>query len=66
MDDLSETLTVRGIQAGTVLAISGVAAAKTPKRGVAGPGGIPVFNAADAVQRRALADLIMKKAHPDE
>jgi molybdopterin-guanine dinucleotide biosynthesis protein MobB len=66
MDDLAETLTVRGIQAGTVLAVSGVAAAGDLNRGPAGPGGIPVFNAADAVQRRALTDLIIKKACPDE
>jgi molybdopterin-guanine dinucleotide biosynthesis protein MobB len=68
MDDLAETLTVRGIQAGTVLAISGVAAAGAGAGalayGAVGPAGIPVFNAVDAAQRRALTDLIIKKSLP--
>lgn len=76
MDDLAETLKVRGIQACSVLAVSGVAAEGAPHRGAVGPGRIPVFNAADAIQRRALTDLIIdtlagsagtkKKAYPDE
>ena len=64
MDDLAETLTVRGIQAGTVLAVSGVAAAGA--HGAVGPAGVPVFDTADAAQLRALTDLIIKKARPDE
>ena len=74
MADLDETLAVRGISAGAVLAISGVVAAGAPEGSVRGPQHIPVLDAADAVQRRALADLIIRasgghpnrKAYPDE
>jgi len=60
MHDLAETLVVRGIQPGSVLAISGVVAAGALNGSVRGPRDIPVLDAADAVQRRALADLIIE------
>lgn len=58
MDDLAETLTVRGIQLGSVLAISGIAG------GEPGLQDIPAFDCTDAAQRGALVDLIIKKAYP--
>ncbi len=64
MDDLAETLEVRGIQPGSVLAVSGAAAAGTVRESVPGLPGVPVFDPADAAQRRALADLVIKKAYP--
>jgi molybdopterin-guanine dinucleotide biosynthesis protein len=64
IDDLAETLAVRGIQHDSVLAISGVAAAGTIDRSLPGLREIPVLNAADSAQRSALVDLIVKKAYP--
>ena len=66
IDELAETLAVRGIEPGEVLAVSGVAAAGTHEGGLPGSRGLPfpVFDATDAVQRKALADLIIKKAYP--
>jgi molybdopterin-guanine dinucleotide biosynthesis protein MobB len=71
MDDLDETLAVRGIRMGSVLAISGVIAAGAVNNGVRAPRDIPVLDASDSAQRRALTDLIIetsrqKKACPDE
>ncbi len=72
MEDLGETLAVRAIRPGSVLAISGVVAAGAVNKGVQAPGDIPVLDASDSAQRRALADLIIetskgkKKACPDE
>jgi molybdopterin-guanine dinucleotide biosynthesis protein len=61
-DDLAETLAIRGIQPESILAISGVAAAGS---GTApGDPDAPVFDSTDEPQRRALADLIIKKAYP--
>jgi molybdopterin-guanine dinucleotide biosynthesis protein B len=64
MDDMAETLAVRGLQLGSVVAISGAAAAGTVDKNLPGLGGMPVLNAADAAERGALADLIIKKAYP--
>lgn len=59
-DDLAETLTVRGIQPGSVLAVSGAVAAWAFDGSLPGLRDIPVLDAADAVQRRALADLVIE------
>ena len=64
IDDLAETLSVRGILRGSVLAVSGLATARTMDRSLQGLGGIPAFDALDTAQRSALVDLIIKKACP--
>lgn len=65
LDDLTDTLEVRGIERGSVLAVSGVAAAAgAVKEGVPGLPGVPAFDSLDSAQRRALADLVIKKACP--
>jgi len=64
-NDLAETLEVRGIQPGSVLAVSGVAAAGTVRERTPGLLDVPMFDATDAAQRRALVDLLIEKAYPD-
>ena len=63
IDDLADTLEIRGIQRNSVLAVSGVAATGAAKGSMRGLD-VPVFDSMDAVQRRALADLVIKKAYP--
>ena len=64
-EDLAETLEIRGIPSGSILAVSGPAAAGTGGAGVPGLPDVPVFDTEDAAQLRALADLVIKKARPD-
>ncbi|MFI5367551.1 MAG: hypothetical protein ACHQ1F_00925, partial [Spirochaetia bacterium] len=65
LDDLTDALEVRGIERGSVVAVSGVAAAAgAVKEGVPGLPGVPAFDSLDSAQRRALADLVIKKACP--
>jgi molybdopterin-guanine dinucleotide biosynthesis protein MobB len=60
MGELEETLEVRGIQAGSVLAFSGVGAAGARSGQSLGSRRTPVFDAVDALQRRALVDLLIE------
>ena len=64
IEDLAETLAVRGIRLDSILALSGVAAAGTIGKSLPGPGEIPVLDVTGPVGRRALADLIIRKAYP--
>ena len=59
-DDWDETLTVRGVAPGDVLAVSGVAAAGVALGALMSPQGISMFDVADPRQRSALADLVLK------
>jgi molybdopterin-guanine dinucleotide biosynthesis protein MobB len=63
MDELSETLSVRGLALGSILAISGVAGAGSGSSAPHGPSGIPVFDVVDVAQLHALVDRIIEASH---
>jgi molybdopterin-guanine dinucleotide biosynthesis protein MobB len=63
--DWEETMRVRKIREGQVLAVSGVAAGGIALGDTLSPDGIPMFDVGDQRQRSALADLVIKKACPD-